>query len=49
MFLISKSLYRFSLDFSKLSPEIVSAGIKNYKIQAAEPIDGYLSKNATNK
>lgn len=47
--LIHRSLYRMSLDFTKLAPPIVSPGEKNYKLQSANPIDGYMTKNSQSK
>lgn len=47
--LINKPIYRMSLDFTNLSPPIVSPGEKNYKIECTNPIDGYMTKNSKSK
>lgn len=44
-----RPLFRFSLDHSHLKPQVTRSGIKNFKIESAPLIDGYLTKNGVTK
>jgi len=49
MRLVYKSLRRFGLDHSTLSPPVTKSGVRNYKIKENPIIEGYLTKNSATK
>lgn len=46
MRILYRSIARFGLDHSNLSPPITTEATRNYKIGESNPLDGYITSNS---